>query len=56
MSYNGHPVIDSDCHIRQYWDLDRSYKEYVDPKYRAQYERFSTAVRAESRGPGAGAR
>src|SRR5688500_556816 len=52
MSYHGHTVIDADCHIRQYWDLDRSYKEYMDPEYRDQYQRFSDAVRAVSRGPG----
>jgi predicted TIM-barrel fold metal-dependent hydrolase len=52
MSYNGHTVIDSDCHIRQYWDLDRSYKQYVDPEYREQYDRFSSAVQDVSRGAG----
>lgn len=52
MSYNGHPVIDADSHIRQYWDLDRSYKEYMDPAYREKYERFSAATKAQQEGPG----
>jgi predicted TIM-barrel fold metal-dependent hydrolase len=47
MGYNGHVVIDSDCHIREYWDLDRTYKDYIDPEYREKYEQFSTAVRAK---------
>ena len=46
MSYNGHVVIDSDCHIREYWELDRTYKETMDPEYRGKYEWFSEAVRA----------
>lgn len=52
MSYNGHLVVDADCHIREYWDLDRTYKEYMDPKYREKYERFSEAVRGAQRRPG----
>ena len=46
MSYNGHVVIDMDSHIRQYWDLDRTYKEFMDPEYRETYRRFSQAARA----------
>ena len=46
MSYNGHVVIDMDSHIRQYWDLDRTYKEYMAPEYRETYLRFSQAARA----------
>ena len=46
MSYNGHLVIDTDSHIRQYWDLDRTYKEYIDPKYGETYRRFSEAANA----------
>ena len=46
MSYNGHVVIDMDSHIRQYWDLDRTYKEYMAPEYRETYRRFSEAARA----------
>ena len=43
MSYNGHVVIDMDSHIRQYWDLDRTYKEYMAPEYRETYRRFSAS-------------
>jgi predicted TIM-barrel fold metal-dependent hydrolase len=46
MSYNGHVVIDMDSHIRQYWDLDRTYKEFMAPEYRETYRRFSQAARA----------
>jgi predicted TIM-barrel fold metal-dependent hydrolase len=46
MSYYGHLVIDMDSHIRQYWDLDRTYKEYMAPEYRETYRRFSEAARA----------
>ncbi len=49
MSYNGRLVIDTDCHIQEYWDMDRTYKEFIDPKYREDYERFSEAVRADQR-------
>src|SRR5688572_826919 len=44
MSYNGHPVIDTDTHIREYVDLDRTYKDYMDPEYREVYEGLSRAV------------
>ncbi len=53
MSYNGHTVIDSDSHIREYWDLDRTYKDNIDPEYREKYARLSEAVRAKQR-PGMG--
>ena len=46
MSYNGHVVVDMDSHIRQYWDLDRTYKENIAPEYRETYRRFSDAARA----------
>ena len=46
MGYNGHVVIDMDSHIRQYWDLDRTYKEYMAPEYRETYLRFSAAAHA----------
>jgi len=49
MTYNGRLVIDTDCHMQEYWDLDRTYKESIDPKYREKYERFSAAVRANQR-------
>lgn len=52
MSYQGHPVIDMDSHIREYWDLDRTYKEYIEPRYREKYEKFSAAVKANQRRPG----
>ncbi len=50
--YNGHTVIDSDSHIREYWDFDRTYRDYIDPGYREKYERFSAAVTAHQRHPG----
>jgi hypothetical protein len=46
MSYYGHLVVDMDSHIRQYWDLDRTYKENIAPEYRETYRRFSDAARA----------
>ena len=52
MSYNGHTVIDMDCHVREYADLDRTYKETIDPKYRDAYEQLSLAVRNQQRSPG----
>ena len=52
MSYNGHIVIDMDSHIRQYWDLDLTYKENMDPEYRETYRRFSETSRAHQRRPG----
>ena len=44
MSYNGHLVIDADCHIREYADLDRTFRDNIDPRYREAYERLSEAV------------
>ena len=52
MSYNGNIVIDTDSHIREYWELDRTYKDHIDPAYRETYARFSQAVRAQQHGPG----
>jgi predicted TIM-barrel fold metal-dependent hydrolase len=46
MSYQGHFAIDMDSHIRQYWDLDRTYKANIAPQYRETYARFSEAARA----------
>ncbi|MEA2641871.1 MAG: uncharacterized protein QOF51_3265 [Chloroflexota bacterium] len=46
MSYNGHPVIDADSHIREYIDIDRTFRENIDPEYRDMYERLSQAVHA----------
>ena len=52
MSYHGQLVIDADCHIREYWDLDRTYKAHIDPAYREKYEQLSRAVRAHQQQPG----
>jgi hypothetical protein len=52
MSYNGHTVIDMDSHIRQYWDLDRTYKPYMDSKYRETYRQFSEAANSLKRKAG----
>jgi len=52
MGYNGHLVIDTDCHIYQAWDLDRTYKENIAPEFREKYGWFSEAVRARQRRPG----
>ena len=50
--HNGTTVIDADSHIREYWDIDRTYTDYMDPEYRDKYARFSAAVRARQRHPG----
>src|SRR6266508_3144760 len=50
--YDGHLVVDSDSHIREYWDFDRTYKDNIDPEYREQYARLSGAVKARQRRPG----
>ena len=52
MAYHGHVVIDTDSHMREYWDLDRTYREHIDPEYRAQYERFSAGVKERQKRPG----
>jgi predicted TIM-barrel fold metal-dependent hydrolase len=52
VSYNGHVVVDTDCHIREYWELDRTYKDNIDPAYSDTYAQFSKAVQA--RQPNAG--
>ena len=52
MSYNGHLVVDSDSHIREYWELDRTYKDFMDPEYREKYGWFSEAVRGRQQRPG----
>ena len=44
MSYNGHLVVDMDSHVREYEDVDRTYRDYIDPEYREAFERLSTAV------------
>src|SRR5581483_486934 len=52
MSYKGHIVVDADCHLREYWEMDRTYKDNIDPEYRATYEQFSKAVRSRQRWAG----
>jgi predicted TIM-barrel fold metal-dependent hydrolase len=52
MSYHGHLVVDTDCHLREYWDIDRTYKDNIDPEYREQYAEFAAAVHANQRRPG----
>lgn len=52
MSYKGDVVIDMDSHIREYVDLDRTYKEHIDPAYREKYERLSAAVASRQQRPG----
>ena len=49
MSYQGHPVIDSDSHIREYIDIDRTFRNNIDPEYRDAYEELSKAVRERQR-------
>ncbi len=44
MSFDGHAVIDTDSHIREYVDVDRTYRAYMDPEYRESFERLSEAV------------
>jgi uncharacterized protein len=44
MSYNGLTVIDADSHIREYVDVDRTYREHIDPEYRAAFEKLASAV------------
>jgi hypothetical protein len=44
MSVNGHTVVDMDSHIREYADVDRTYRAYIDPAYGEPFERLSQAV------------
>lgn len=44
MSFNGYTVIDADSHIREYLDVDRTYREHIDPQYRESFERLSAMV------------
>ncbi|MEA2641577.1 MAG: uncharacterized protein QOF51_2971 [Chloroflexota bacterium] len=46
MSHNGHVVVDMDSHFREYEDVDRTYREYIDPAYREPFEHLSRAVAA----------
>ncbi len=49
--YNGHVVIDADCHIREYADLDRTFRDNIDPAYREAYDRLSETVHAVQQRP-----
>ncbi|TMA82090.1 MAG: amidohydrolase [Deltaproteobacteria bacterium] len=44
MSYQGFTVIDADSHFREYLDVDRTYRDNIDPEYREAFERLSSAV------------
>lgn len=44
MSYNGFRVVDADSHIREYVDVERTYRENIDPEYRSSFEKLSAAV------------
>jgi predicted TIM-barrel fold metal-dependent hydrolase len=44
MSYNGFRVVDSDSHFREYLDVERTYRENIDPEYRESFEKLSAAV------------
>ena len=44
MSFNGHTVVDADSHIREYIDVDRTYREHIDPEYREPFKKLSAAV------------
>lgn len=44
MSFNGHTVVDMDSHFREYEDVDRTYRDHIDPAFRESFERLSTAV------------
>jgi predicted TIM-barrel fold metal-dependent hydrolase len=37
-------VIDADSHIREYADLDRTFRSFIDPEFREPYELLSAAV------------
>lgn len=44
MSYQGFTVIDADSHFREYLDVDRTYREHIDPEYRESFAKLSAAV------------
>lgn len=52
MSYQGHPVIDLDSHIREYEEFDRTYRPYIDPAYREPFDRLSRAITHQQALPG----
>src|SRR5216683_3957594 len=47
MSWNGHTVVDMDAHIRE--RADRFYLDYIDPAYRAPYQRLCEAVASQEK-------
>ncbi|MPZ14235.1 MAG: amidohydrolase family protein [Chloroflexi bacterium] len=44
MSYHGQIVVDMDSHVREYEDVDRTYRDFIDPAYRESFERLSATV------------
>ncbi len=44
MSYHGFTVVDADSHFREYLDVDRTYRDNIDPDYRESFEKLSAAV------------
>ena len=49
MAYNGYTVIDMDAHIRE--RADKFFKDYIDPEYRAPFNRLCEAIaRQEEKG------
>jgi hypothetical protein len=44
MSYQGFTVIDADSHFREYLDVDRTYRDNIDPEYSEAFEKLSSAV------------
>jgi hypothetical protein len=46
MSYQGFKVVDADSHFREYLDIERTYRDNIDPEYREAFERLSRAVAA----------
>jgi len=52
VSYQGHPVVDMDSHIREYEDFERTFGPHMDPAYREPYERLARAITARQGLPG----
>ena len=52
MSYNGHLVVDTDSHIREYWDVDRTYQDFIDPQYSEKCAQLIRAAKAHQSQPG----
>lgn len=44
MSFNGYTVVDADSHLREYLDVDRTYRDNIDPQYRESFQKLSDAV------------